>query len=192
MALNQNPENNNNPNNNPNPNYRLYNPYADLQFPSHKLYQLPTQPEFLFHEESIHQRRSWSENLTYYTGCGYLAGASTGASLGFYNGVRAIESGDTLKLRLNRVINSTGSTGRHWGNRVGVVGLMYACLESGLVYLRDDTDDILNCVVAGLATGALYKAASGPKAAAIAAAAGGICVGIMVGAKQAIKRVIPL
>ncbi|XP_074313058.1 mitochondrial import inner membrane translocase subunit TIM23-2-like [Silene latifolia] len=192
MALNQNPENNNSNNsNNPNPTYRLYNPYADLQFPAHKHYELPTQPEFLFHEESIHQRRSWGENLTYYTGCGYLAGASTGASLGFYNGVRAIESGDTLKLRLNRVLNSTGSTGRHWGNRVGVVGLMYAGLESGLVYLRD-TDDILNSVAAGLATGALYKAASGPKSAAIAGAAGGICVGMLVGAKQAIKRYIPL
>ncbi|KAK9691569.1 hypothetical protein RND81_09G205000 [Saponaria officinalis] len=188
MAFHQNPEKDTA--NNTTANHRLYNPYADLQLPAHKLYQLPTQPEFLFHEESLRQRRSWGENLTYYTGCGYLSGASLGASKGLFDGVRAIESGDTFKLRVNRILNSTGSTGRQWGNRVGVIGLMFAGIESGIVYLRD-TDDVLNSVAAGLATGALYKAASGPRAAAIAGAAGGLMVGIMVGAKHAVKRYVP-
>ena len=38
-------------------------------------FRLPTQPEFLFSEEATVHHRSWSENLTYYTGTGYLSGA---------------------------------------------------------------------------------------------------------------------
>lgn len=37
--------------------------------------KLPSQPEFLFSEEALVRKRSWSENLTYYTGVGYLGGA---------------------------------------------------------------------------------------------------------------------
>ncbi|XP_021733282.1 mitochondrial import inner membrane translocase subunit TIM23-2-like [Chenopodium quinoa] len=170
---------------------RLYNPYQDLEIQAQKLYQLPTQPEFLFHEESLRQRRSWGENLTYYTGCGYLAGASSGAAKGFVDAVRASEHADTVKLRVNRVLNSSGLTGRQWGNRAGVIGLMYAGLESGLVKWRD-TDDVFNSVVAGLATGALFKAASGPRAAAVAGAVGGLLVGCTVGMKHAIKRYVPV
>ncbi|KAG6391036.1 hypothetical protein SASPL_148783 [Salvia splendens] len=63
--------------------------------------------------------------------------------------------------------------GRQIGNRCGVIWLMYAGLESGMVEWRD-TDDVNNSVVAGLATGALYKVASGPRAAALAGALGGV------------------
>lgn len=174
-----------------NQNHRLYNPYQDLEIPVQKLYQLPTQPEYLFHEEALHQRRSWGENLTYYTGCGYLAGASSGAAKGLFDALRASEHGDTLKLRVNRVLNSSGLKGRQWGNRAGVVGLMYAALESGMVKLRD-TDDVANSIAAGLATGALYKAASGPRAAAVYGAVGGLLVGCTVGMKHALKRYIPV
>ncbi len=37
-------------------------------------FKLPSQPEFLFSEEALVRKRSWSENLTYYTGVGYLGG----------------------------------------------------------------------------------------------------------------------
>ena len=37
-------------------------------------FRLPKEPEFLFSEEASVKTRSWSENLTYYTGSGYLAG----------------------------------------------------------------------------------------------------------------------
>ena len=39
------------------------------------VYRLPKQPEFLFSEEAAVHRRSLSENLTFYTGSGYLTGA---------------------------------------------------------------------------------------------------------------------
>ncbi|GAB4850538.1 hypothetical protein Ancab_029848 [Ancistrocladus abbreviatus] len=171
--------------------HRLYSPYQDLQIPYETLYQLPTRPEYLFQEESFRQHRSWGENLTYYTGCGYLAGAIFGAGKGFVEGAKASEPGDTLKLRINRILNASGHSGRKLGNRAGVIGLLYSGLESGVVSLRD-TDDVINSVVAGLGTGALYKAASGPRSAAVAGAIGGLAAGFAVGVKQAAKRYVPV
>ena len=170
---------------------RQYNPYKDLQIPYQTIYNLPTSPEFLFQEESIAQRRSWGENLTYYTGCGYLSGSVAGASKGLFEAVRASEKGDTMKLKVNRILNTSGQAGRRIGNRIGVIGLMYAGLESGMVMARD-TDDWVNSVVAGLGTGVLFKAASGPRSAAVAGALGGLMVGAAVAGKQVVKRYVPI
>ncbi|KAK2965613.1 hypothetical protein RJ640_008454 [Escallonia rubra] len=153
-------------------NRRLYNPYQDLHGPIQTLYKLPTSPEYLFQEESVAQRRSWGENLTYYTGIGYLSGSVAGAGKGLVEGIKASEPGDTLKLRVNRVLNASGHAGRRLGNRAGVIGLLYAGMESGMVALRD-TDDVINSVVAGLGTGAAYRAAAGVRSAAVAGAIGG-------------------
>ncbi|KAF6174049.1 hypothetical protein GIB67_020231 [Kingdonia uniflora] len=152
--------------------YRGYHPYQDLQVPIHNLYKLPITPEYLFQEEAIVQRRSWGENLQYYTGTGYLSGAILGGTKGSFEGFKAAEKGDSMKLRLNRILNSGGQTGRKFGNTVGVLGLIFAGLESFTVHLRD-TDDVLNSVLAGLGTGALYKAASGMRSAVVAGAIGG-------------------
>ncbi|KAK1653637.1 hypothetical protein QYE76_071442 [Lolium multiflorum] len=80
---------------------RLYNPYQDLNIPYKILYDLPTSPEFLFQEEALVQRRSWGENLTYYTGIGYLSGALAGGT----------ELGDIAKIRANRFLNSCCAEG---------------------------------------------------------------------------------
>ncbi|KAI3904621.1 hypothetical protein MKW98_014801 [Papaver atlanticum] len=174
-----------------NTNTKLYNPYKDLQLPMQQLYKLPTSPEFLFQEESVALRRSWGENLTYYTGSGYLSGAIFGAGKGFIEGVKASEQGDTLKLKINRILNASGHSGRKIGNRIGVIGLMYAGIESGIVELRD-TDDVINSVLAGLGTGALFKAAKGVRSAAVGGAIGGLVVGAAVAGKQVVKRYIPI
>ena len=60
---------------------RFYNPYEGLNTAVDgrslkAAYRLPQQPEFLFSEEAPVHRRSWSENLTYYTGTGYVTGAA--------------------------------------------------------------------------------------------------------------------
>ncbi|KAF6153703.1 hypothetical protein GIB67_000936 [Kingdonia uniflora] len=164
---------------------RYKNP--NLQIPT--IYNLPTTPEYLFQEESQVQRRSWGENLTYYTGIGYLGGATLGATKGFLEGVNASEKGDTMKLRVNRMLNASGQAGRRVGNRVGVIGLLYAGLESGVVAVRD-TDDMVNSVVAGLGTGVLFRAAKGVRSAAVAGAIGGIMAGAAVAGKQAVKRYV--
>ncbi|KAI4350052.1 hypothetical protein L6164_010577 [Bauhinia variegata] len=170
---------------------RVYHPYQDLNVPIQKLYELPTTPELLFAEEAAKRHRSWGENLQYYAGCGYLSGAILGGAKGTVEGVKAAEAGDSLKLRINRVLNSGGQTGRRFGNSMGVLGLIYAGLESGITHWRG-TDDLLNSVVAGLGTGALYRAAAGPRSAAIAGAIGGITAAAAVAGKQALKRYVPI
>ncbi|KAG2555268.1 mitochondrial import inner membrane translocase subunit TIM23-2-like [Panicum virgatum] len=169
---------------------RLYNPYQDLNIPYKQLYDLPTSPEFLFQEEAIAQRRSWGENLTYYTGIGYLGGAVAGAALGLRDAARGAEPGEPAKIRANRVLNSCGSSGRRFGNTLGVIGLMYAGIESAMVAARD-RDDWINSVAAGLGTGALFRAANGPRSAAVAGAVGGVLAGADAAAKQVGKRYVP-
>ncbi|EXB39194.1 hypothetical protein L484_006162 [Morus notabilis] len=170
---------------------RLYNPYQDLQVPIQNLYNLPTAHEHLFIEEASKPSRSWGENLQYYTGCGYLSGAIMGGAKGSIEGLKSAEPGDTLKLRVNRVLNSGGHVGRRFGNTFGVLGLIFAGLENGVIHFRG-RDDLLNTVVAGLGTGALYKAAAGPRSAAIAGAIGGIAAAAAVAGKQVAKRYVPI
>ncbi|CAA7056610.1 unnamed protein product [Microthlaspi erraticum] len=170
-------------------NTRLYNPYQKFDVPvsPQLLYKLPVSPEFLFTEESLKKRRSWGENLTFYTGTGYLGGSVAGATAGVFSGVRSFEFGDTAKLKINRILNSSGQKGRAWGNRIGVVGLIYAGIESGVVAFTD-RDDIWTSVVAGLGTGAIFRAARGVRSAAVAGALGGIAAGAVVAGKQVFKR----
>ncbi|XP_020231724.1 mitochondrial import inner membrane translocase subunit TIM23-1 [Cajanus cajan] len=138
---------------------RLYHPYQDLNVPIQNLYNLPTAPDHLFPEEAARTHRSWGDNLQYYTGTGYLSGALIGAARGTAQGLREAEPADSLKLRLNRVLNSGGHAGRRLGNSLGVLGLIFAGLESGMIHFRA-TDDLVNSAVAGLGTGALYRAAA--------------------------------
>jgi import inner membrane translocase subunit TIM23 len=60
-----------------------YNPYSGLGGPfdpsmNKAIYALSDTPEFLFDEERTVKTRSWSENLTYLTGVGYLGGSIAG------------------------------------------------------------------------------------------------------------------
>ncbi|CAH8388936.1 unnamed protein product [Eruca vesicaria subsp. sativa] len=168
---------------------RLYNPYQNFDSPikAQYLYKLPTSPEYLFTEESLKKRRSWGENLTFYTGSGYLGGALAGAASGFLSGVKSFEYGDTTKLKVNRILNSSGHTGRSLGCKVGVVGLIYAGIESGVVAYTD-RDDAWTKVVAGIGTGAVFRAARGVRAAAVAGVLGGMAAGAFVAGKRVLNR----
>ena len=175
---------------------RLYNPYADL-YPNidprtiQGIYTLPDSPEYLFSEEATVHRRSFGDNLTFYTGAFYLAGATIGGVRGTVEGVRAWEAGDSTKLRTNRILNAAGSRGRAMGNGAGIVGLLYSGIEGGACYFRGGADDVWNAVLGGLGTGALYKAASGPRTAAIAGALGGVAAASVAAGRQIGKRYLP-
>ena len=68
---------------------------------------------------------------------------SAGALLGGSQGVIAAarvqpEIGpDTARLKVNRLLNMSGTRGRGAGNALGVLGLLFAGMESGLGYLND-------------------------------------------------------
>ena len=82
--------------------------------------------------------------------------AATGALLGGGRGaVQALRTplevtADSGRLRLNRLLNVSGRSGRTAGNALGVLGLLYACSDSGLGYLSDGrTPDTANSLAAG-------------------------------------------
>lgn len=170
---------------------RQYHPYQDLNIPINNLYNLPTSPEHLFDEERIRKHRTITENLTFYSGCSYLTGSFLGAAKGAIEGLKAAEQGDSLKIRTNRVLNAGGLNGRRFGCSLGLLGMIFSVVESGVVHARG-TDDLLNTVLSGLGTGALYKAASGPRSAVIAGAIGGITAAAAVAGKHAFKRYVPI
>lgn len=55
-----------------------------------------------------------------------------------------------------------------------------------------DEDDLWSSVGAGLATGAIYRAARGVRSAAVAGAVGGLAAAAAVAGKQALKRYVPV
>ncbi len=80
------------------------------------------------------------------------SGATLGGGQGLATAVRTRpEIGvDTTRLRLNRVLNLSGKTGRSAGNALGCLGLFYAASESSLDYANDGRlPDLLNSLGAG-------------------------------------------
>jgi len=171
---------------------RLYNPYeglhASLDPKILGSIRLPNAPEHLFSEEATRQKRSWGENLSYYTGLGYLGGTLAGGVYGGIEGMRAKApqaSLDTNKLRLNRLINSTMHRGKMFGNTFGILGLFYAVTESMAQNTLDHTvPDEISSVLAGMVTGGLYRAAAGPRSIAVGSAMGGMAAVALVVAKS--------
>ena len=71
----------------------------------------------------------------------FSVGALLGGSQGLVAATRVKpEIGpDTARLRVNRLLNMTGTRGRTAGNALGVLGLLFAGIESGLGYFNDGT-----------------------------------------------------
>ncbi|DBB16264.1 hypothetical protein WJX82_009729 [Trebouxia sp. C0006] len=174
----------------------FYNPYEGLSAAidnraARGVYKLPQQPEFLFSEEATVHRRGWGENLTYYTGTGYLSGALLGGSQGLVAAtkVRPEIGPDTARLKVNRLLNMTGTRGRTAGNALGVLGLLFAGMESGLGYLNDGSvPDAAATVAAGFGTGSLFRSSRGPRAAAVAGAVGALAASGLVLARETLSK----
>lgn len=168
-----------------------YNPYSGLGGPfdpamNKAIYSLADTPEFLFDEERSMKRRSWSENLTYLTGVGYLGGSIAGGGWGLYGSMKATPDPalDTSKLRLNRMLNAVSQRGRSMGNTLGCIGLYYAALESASMAYTENRYDSLCSIFAGGGAGALYKSMSGPRAIAVYGAGGALLSAVNVAAQS--------
>lgn len=155
------------------PSRRTYKPDQPegLTISFRELYDLPTSPEFLFHEEALRSRRTWGEDLTFYPGCGYLVGRAAGAAAGLKRAAEEAERGESMKLRA--AASSTSAAPRA---RVRQPARRRRAALRGDRERRGglrDADGWANTVAAGIGTAALYRAAAGPRAAIVGSAIGG-------------------
>lgn len=169
---------------------RLYDPYAGISSAlggRHAAFQLPEGPEFVFQEEAAAKRRSWGENLQFYTGVGYLGGGATGFAIGGYKYLQMPQEPafNTIKLKANRLLNTSGSIGRRMACSAAVLGLYFSLSESYINYLNNArVPDEACTVAAGFVTAGLFRSVRGPKAAVIAGTVGAVAAGGLAAARQ--------
>lgn len=140
--------------------------------------------DYVFSEDYKEVRKKTStEQLTYLGGMAYLTGAFVGGGMGVAEGVRA-SAGKASKLRINAVLNAAGKRGALAANSLGVLALLFSVTESAAHnYVEDDT--MWNYMVAGAASGALFKSTKGPRAVVIWAAGGAaVAVGAVYASRQ--------
>ncbi|GJN21818.1 hypothetical protein PR202_gb09334 [Eleusine coracana subsp. coracana] len=150
------------------------------------LYDLPTTPELLLDQNDlIGGGYNFSNNLTAYTGAGYLGGAAVGVFAGLRRAIVEAERGESAKLRANRVLNNCGTVGRAYANRAGVIAMLFTATKTGVRACRSDADDWVNTAVAGVSTGALFRSPGGLRAAVVGGVVGGLLAGAAILAEKA-------
>jgi len=112
--------------------------------------------------------RGWSDDLCYGTGTSYLTGLTIGGAWGLAEGLQKNPPTMPPRLRLNGVLNAITRRGPFLGNSAGVVAMVYNGINSTIGYYRGK-HDITNSVVAGAASGAIFKSTRGLKPMAISA-----------------------
>jgi len=125
-----------------------------------------SQPEFIFPEGAAKQRGRF-ELAFVQIGTSAMIGAGIGGAAGFYNGIRATAiAGQTGQIRRTQLINHVMKQGSATANTFGTLAVMYAAFGTILSYARGEDDDV-NTVLAGTATGLLYKSTGGLRKCAI-------------------------
>ncbi|KAF0306370.1 Mitochondrial import inner membrane translocase subunit Tim23 [Amphibalanus amphitrite] len=121
-----------------------------------------TQPEFIFPEGAAKQRGRFEVAFSQIGG-GCLGGGVYGGAIGLFNGLRDTQlAGHTGAVRRTQMINYVMKRGAASANTVGVMAVMYFSFGVLLGWARG-TDDELNTLTAGTATGLLYKSSAGAK-----------------------------
>lgn len=124
------------------------------------------QPEFIFPEGASKQRGRFELAFSQ-IGSSVMIGAGIGGIAGFYNGVRATNlAQQTGVLRRTQLLNHVMKQGSATANTFGTVAVLYSAFGVLCSWVRGE-DDELNTIVAGSATGLMYKSTAGLKKCAI-------------------------
>lgn len=133
-----------------------------------------SQPEFIF-PEGANKQRGRFELAFSQIGTSVMVGAGIGGMAGFYNGMRTTAAlQQTGKLRRTQLLNHVMKQGSATANTLGTLAVMYSAFGVLLQFARGE-DDELNTVLAGTATGFLYKSSAGLRKCAVG---GGVGLGI--------------
>lgn len=137
-------------------------------------YLQQAQPEFIF-PEGANKQRGRFELAFSQIGTSVMVGAGVGGLAGFYNGLRTTSAlKQTGTLRRTQMINHVMKQGSGTANTLGTLAVMYSAFGVLLQFARGE-DDNINTVLAGTATGLLYKSTAGLRKCAFG---GGVGLGI--------------
>uniref|UniRef100_A0A1A9W5I3 Mitochondrial import inner membrane translocase subunit TIM23 n=1 Tax=Glossina brevipalpis TaxID=37001 RepID=A0A1A9W5I3_9MUSC len=129
------------------------------------------QPEFIFPEGATKQRGRFELAFSQ-IGTSVMAGAAIGGMAGFYNGLKTTKAlQQTGKLWRTQMLNHVMKQGSGTANTLGALAVMYSAFGVLLQNLRGE-DDELNTILAGTATGLLYKSTAGLRKCAVGGAVG--------------------
>ena len=112
-----------------------------------------------------------------------MIGTFFGGVYGLKEGLRNTPS-SRFKVKLNSVLNNCGKYGSRVGNTAGCIAVLYSLYEGAVDALDIDRllpDQItfsVSPLIAGFCTGATFKAAAGPRVAALAGTIGFGAVGL--------------
>eukprot|EP00055_Hartaetosiga_balthica_P003072 m.6349 g.6349 ORF g.6349 m.6349 type:complete len:232 (+) comp2582_c0_seq1:150-845(+) len=150
-----------------------------------------SQPDFLF-PSSASRPRSFFQRASYSTGAGYLSGLLLGGVFGVFEGLRN-PAAVTNRIKVNTILNAVGKRGPFLGNTIATLSVMYHGVNYAAVQIRGGTDDHVNELASGLVTGAVFRAASGPRKALVGALTGiGMVITYYVGRKVLLNEDIPI
>ncbi|XP_017062229.1 mitochondrial import inner membrane translocase subunit Tim23 isoform X2 [Drosophila ficusphila] len=114
------------------------------------------QPEFIF-PEGANKQRGRFELAFSQIGTSVMIGGGIGGMAGVYNGFKVTNMlNQSGKLRRTQLINHIMKQGSGTANTLGTLAVLYSACGVLLQFVRGE-DDHVNTVIAGSATGLLYK-----------------------------------
>ncbi|KAH8314742.1 hypothetical protein KR074_010160 [Drosophila pseudoananassae] len=129
------------------------------------------QPEFIF-PEGANKQRGRFELAFSQIGTSVMIGGGIGGLAGVYNGFKVTKAlNQTGKLRRTQLINHIMKQGSGTANTLGTLAVLYSACGVLLQFVRGE-DDHVNTMMAGSATGLLYKSTAGLRRCALGGAIG--------------------
>ncbi|XP_055355408.1 mitochondrial import inner membrane translocase subunit Tim23-like, partial [Paramacrobiotus metropolitanus] len=128
-------------------------------------------PQYIFPEGAANKRGRFELAFSQIGGS-VMTGALIGGTSGIYTGLRDTSvAGLTGGARRAQILNYVSKRGASYANGLGVLAVMYSGFGVIISKLRG-TDDELNTLMAGTATGLLYKSTAGLRRCAMGGAGG--------------------